>query len=259
MGGMVLGLCLKKFAPDVHFDIYESAAELTEVGAGIGMTQRIWWVMKELELQEELLTITGTTNHSGMSAFHHLEPKAQVEVVGINLSYRKGDEPEVIELFQFTQGEYDMSSSGGTYLTKSDSMPVQTFQRAILQQLLAKRLDAGDNIHFSKRLASYSEPTANGPITLNFKDGTTATCDVLIGSDGVRSAVRRTMFNEYADEAEQRGQSQESARLRDMVEPVFSGQVAYRGLAPASALSEEALEHVRTPQIVSVYLHQATC
>ena len=141
------------------------------------------------------------------------------------------------------------------YLTVSDPTPVQTFQRAILQQLLAKRLDAGDSIHFSKRLASYSEPTANGPITLNFKDGATATCDVLIGSDGVRSAVRRTMFNQYADEAEQRGQSQESARLRDMVEPVFSGQVAYRGLAPARALSEEALEHVRTPQIVSGHSH----
>ena len=73
MGGLVLALCLKKYASDVRFDIYESAAELTEVGAGIGMTQRIWWVMKELELQEELLTITGTTNHSGTFAFHVLQ------------------------------------------------------------------------------------------------------------------------------------------------------------------------------------------
>ena len=36
---------------------------------------------------------------------------------------------------------------------------MHTFQRAILQQLLAKHLDADDKIHFSKRLSSYSEST----------------------------------------------------------------------------------------------------
>ena len=67
MGGLVLALCLKKYAPDVDFDIYESASELTEVGAGIGMTPRIWWIMKDLGLEDELLTITGTKDRDGMS------------------------------------------------------------------------------------------------------------------------------------------------------------------------------------------------
>lgn len=65
MGGLVLGLCLKKYAPDVHFDIYESASELTEVGAGIGMSSRIWSIMRELGLEDELLTITGTQDRGG--------------------------------------------------------------------------------------------------------------------------------------------------------------------------------------------------
>lgn len=65
MGGLVLGLCLKKYAPDVHFDIYESASELTEVGAGIGMSSRIWSIMRELGLEDELLTITGTQDRDG--------------------------------------------------------------------------------------------------------------------------------------------------------------------------------------------------
>lgn len=65
MGGLILAHCLKKYAPDVHFDIYESAAELTEVGAGIGMSPRIWAIMKELELEDELLTITGTRDREG--------------------------------------------------------------------------------------------------------------------------------------------------------------------------------------------------
>nr|VWO96893.1 Mannitol 1-phosphate dehydrogenase [Ganoderma boninense] len=206
MGGLVLGLCLKKYAPGVHFDIYESAAELTEVGAGIGMSPRIWTIMRDLGLEDELLTIAGTQDREG---------------TGIPFSIFKGDEGRLIDVIQFKQ--------------------VHTFHRSILQKLLARHLDAGDRIHFSKRLASYSEVSPTEPITLSFRDGTTATCDLVVGSDGIRSAVRHTMFNDLADDAENSGQAEEAARLRTMVDPVFSGQVAYRGLAPASALSEELL------------------
>ncbi|PIL34399.1 hypothetical protein GSI_03174 [Ganoderma sinense ZZ0214-1] len=214
MGGLVLALCLKKYAAaSVHFDIYESAAELTEVGAGVGMSPRVWSIMRELGLEEELLTITGTKDRDGFQAFW----------------WRKGDEQQPVDLFTLNQ--------------------IHTFHRSIFQQLLAKRLNAGENIHFSKRLTSYSETSPTDPITLNFKDGTTATCDLVIGSDGIRSAVRRTMFNEFANEAESRGEDEEGARLRTMIDPIWSGQVAYRGLAPASALSEELLQYaLETPQ-----------
>lgn len=128
---------------------------------------------------------------------------------------------------------------------------VHTFHRSILQKLLAKHIDANNRIHFSKRLASYTETSPTDPITLNFRDGTTATCDLVIGSDGIRSAVRRTMFNDLANGAEKSGQVEEAARLRAMVDPIFSGQVAYRGLAPASALSEDLLQYAQLgPRIV---------
>ena len=130
-------------------------------------------------------------------------------------------------------------------------LQVHTFHRSLLQQLLAKHLNADDNIHFSKRLSSYQEPASpTDPIVLNFKDGTTATCDLVIGSDGIRSAVRRTMYNTFADEADASGQAEEAARLRAMVEPIWTGQVAYRGLTPASELSEDLLKFVSSPQIV---------
>ena len=66
MGGLVLALALKKYAPDVHFDIYESAPQLTEVGAGIGMSPRIWSIIKDLGLEDDLLTIQGTADRNGM-------------------------------------------------------------------------------------------------------------------------------------------------------------------------------------------------
>ena len=132
---------------------------------------------------------------------------------------------------------------------------VHTFHRSILQQLLAKHLDAGDRIHFSKRLVSYSESPPTEPITLTFRDGTTATCDLVVGSDGIRSAVRRTMFNDLANGAEKDGQAEEATRFRTMIDPIFSGQIAYRGLAPASALSEELLQYILGgPHIVRMLL-----
>ncbi|TBU45377.1 FAD/NAD(P)-binding domain-containing protein [Dichomitus squalens] len=214
MGGLVLGLCLKKYAPDVDYDIYESAAELTEVGAGVGMSPRIWTIMQELGLEDELLTITGVQGQGG----------------GAILRLVKGDEQELIDITQQNQ--------------------LHTFHRSMLQQLLAKHLDAGDKIHFSKRLVSYSEPASTvDPIVLNFKDGTTATCDLVIGSDGVRSAVRRTMFSTFADEAEKNGKTEEASKLRAMVEPVWTGEVAYRGLTPASALSEDLVKFTSSLQI----------
>ncbi|KAM5540137.1 hypothetical protein V8D89_006277 [Ganoderma adspersum] len=213
MGGLGLGLCLKKYGPDVHFDIYESAAELTELGAGISMSPRTWSIMKEIGLEEAIFAIMGSQDPGGSSAI-----------------FSKGDEEAFIQLLQLPR--------------------YHTVQRSAFQQLLAERIGGNERIHFSKRLVSYSESTPDGPITLHFKDGTTATCDLVLGSDGVRSAVRRTMFSEFADEAGRRVQREEAARLREMVQPVFSGQIAHRGLAPTSVLPEDVVNRARTPQIL---------
>ncbi|PIL34409.1 hypothetical protein GSI_03184 [Ganoderma sinense ZZ0214-1] len=209
MGGLVLGLCLKKYAADtVHFDIYESAAELTEIGAGIAMPPRIWSIMGALGARRG-------------ASYDHIQA----------FWWRKSDEQQPVDILYSSQ--------------------IHTFHRSILQQLLAKQLNAGESIHFSKRLASYSETSPTDPITLNFKDGTTATCNLVIGSDGIHFAVHRTMFNELANEAESSGQGEEAARLRTMVEPIWTGQVAYRGLAPASALSEELSQYaLEAPQVL---------
>ncbi|PIL34430.1 hypothetical protein GSI_03205 [Ganoderma sinense ZZ0214-1] len=214
MGGLVLALCLKKYAPDVRFDIYEAAAELAELGAGISMSPRTWLMIKELGLVDELLPTTGTQAPTGNP-----------------LIFRKGDEDPAIDLFELPQ--------------------LHTVQRSILQQVLTKHIGGDDAIHFSKRLTSYeSETSPTAPITLHFKDGTTATCDLVIGSDGVRSAVRRTMFTDLANHAENQGQTDEAAQLREMVEPVYSGQLAHRGIAPSSALSAYAFAQTRSPQLL---------
>ncbi|KAM5540138.1 hypothetical protein V8D89_006278 [Ganoderma adspersum] len=221
MGGLVVGLCLKKYAPDVHFDIYEAATELTELGAGITMSPRTWSMITELGLGEELLPATGTQAPTGAfpsTVYAYPRP-----------TFPEGDEDPAVQVFQLPQ--------------------LHSLHRSDIQRVLTKHIGNGDRIHFSKRLTSYSESSHGASeITLHFKDGTTAACDLVIGSDGIRSAVRRTMFNDLAQDDEDRGKTDEAVRMREMMELVYSGHIAYRGLARASALSETAFRHTRTLQ-----------
>jgi len=60
--------------------------------------------------------------------------------------------------------------------------------RITLRQVLLTGLDG--IVHFDKTFTRYDE-TPDGSIVLNFADGSTATCDVLVGADGGNSRVRR--------------------------------------------------------------------
>lgn len=67
--------------------------------------------------------------------------------------------------------------------------PMQMVGRGDLQRVLRDRaVEAGVELHYDKRLVTV-ENTATG-VTASFSDGTTATADVLLGADGVRSTVR---------------------------------------------------------------------
>lgn len=57
--------------------------------------------------------------------------------------------------------------------------------RITLRQVLLH----GQDVQFGKRFERYSQE--GGAITLQFEDGTTAECDVLVGADGIRSRVRQ--------------------------------------------------------------------
>ena len=86
--------------------------------------------------------------------------------------------------------------------------------------------------HFSKRLVSYEElrqhtPTKNGGvgdveengIKLFFSDGTTAVADILVGADGIRSAVRATMYKNLAKKLEEDNDFKSAMALQEKVQP----------------------------------------
>ena len=105
--------------------------------------------------------------------------------------------------------------------------------RSTLLNALLKGLPGSSqcNIHTGHRLTYYTVPAfGNGPIELHFSNGKVTQADVVIGADGIRSAVRTTMFpgNMWEGKA---------------VEPKWTGLVVYRTLVDVNKLKEKMPTH----------------
>src|ERR1700719_33588 len=97
--------------------------------------------------------------------------------------------------------------------------PYYHFHRADLIALLAEAFGPRD-IELGQRLLDIKQDESG--VTAHFQDGASERGDLLIGADGIHSRVRERLFGEE--------------------KPRFSGQIAYRGLAPA-----ERVAHLRLP------------
>ena len=116
------------------------------------------------------------------------------------------------------------------------------FYRAEFHEALLNRLPSSCDAFPSKRLESYFQQP-NDSIMLHFQDGSTATCDILLGADGVKGAVRKTMFHEAATLAESEHKNADAEQLRSLSELRFSGFLAYRALIPSTKLSSISPQH----------------
>ena len=124
-----------------------------------------------------------------------------------------------------------------------------TVHRADFLKIL---IDAFPNIassHFCKKLVSYKKEE-NGTTTLYFEDGTSAETDILIGSDGIDSAVRKTLYSTAAQNEE----GEMAKRLQSFIEPTWSGTFAFRSLAETKRLLEVNPHHraATTPGLLMV-------
>lgn len=112
-----------------------------------------------------------------------------------------------------------------------------SFCRYDFQEQLLNHLPTSSQIQYSKRLQSYHRQNS-GAIELIFQDGSTATCDLLIGADGIKSTVRRCFLYEQAHKVMADGRTDEAQDLLASIEPVWTGSVAYRALVSAQILRE---------------------
>ncbi|KAH9951129.1 salicylate hydroxylase [Amylocystis lapponica] len=224
VGGLACAVALAQF-PDIHVDIYEAASQFAEIGAGIGMWPRTWKIMKNLGLDRELAKVAVVPpNDHPQVAFH----------------FRKGDQPE-------GQSFHTLVTPGGMI----------AIHRPDFQTILLRHLSSSCRTYTAKRLLSYTQQgssSALAPLTLHFHDGSHASCDVLIGADGVKSAVRASLVRELAAHTDNPREAEELLRA---AEPRWSGTSAYRATIPADVLRARLPGH-RVLSEPTVYLGKNT-
>ena len=106
--------------------------------------------------------------------------------------------------------------------------------RAVFLDSLAPHVDPL-RTHFNKRCVSLGIPHSGGPVTIGFSDGTEVTADVVLGADGVRSAVRSYVVDGP------KARKTENGHL-DIARAVFTGFLAYRGLVSVAELKEKGMQ-----------------
>jgi len=188
IGGLTAALALLRAGHAVR--VYEQAQQIREVGAGLTLTPNATRVLTALGL--------GPT----------LERIGSVPCRGAVLHWRTG-----AELVENTRAS-DLAAKYGA--------PYCQVHRADLHGALLQSVAALDPaaVRLNARLVDL-EPDSQ-PVAARFENGLEIRTDLLVGADGIRSAVRTSLFG--------------------CEQPRFTGQVAWRGLVPATLLGEMPLE-----------------
>ncbi|VDB87509.1 unnamed protein product [Peniophora sp. CBMAI 1063] len=201
IGGLTLALVLARIK-DIAVDVYDQATDFNiEIGAGISLQSRNLRFLSTLGLKEDVVEISA--KHSQGTMF----------------SVCKADQGEL---------KVAMETAGGGGAV--------SLHRAEFHNILFRHIPEHVGMHHNKRLVSYADPEDGSPIRLDFADSSSATCDILIGADGVKSAVRATLLEGLAART---GDVQKAERLRDGIAPRYSGVTVYR-----AAMSRDRLAQV---------------
>src|SRR5438094_5195238 len=160
IGGLTAALALLKHGIDV--DVYEQAAELKEVGAGVQLAANGTRVLYALGIGEELKSLS-------------------CEAQGKEI--RHWQTGETWKLFDL--GPVSIERYGAPYFT---------VYRPDLQDLLALGVmrEKPDALHLGAKVRGFQQQ--DDRVSLQLENATTVHGDALIGADGVHSRIRQALF-----------------------------------------------------------------
>jgi salicylate hydroxylase len=162
IGGLTAASCLLKAGHRV--EIYEQAPELSEIGAGIQISANAMHVLRHLGLEAQIARVG-------------VHPGAYV--------FRLHDTGEVIQRFSLSDEHLRLHGAPYTQLHRADLHDILA--------ACAREFDPGV-IRLDRRVTGFQESEAG--VELRFADGSSATGDLLIGADGLKSAVRRQFLGD---------------------------------------------------------------
>lgn len=179
IGGLAAAIALRKLGLDVV--VFEQAARFARVGADINLTPNAVRALDGLCVGEALRETAARPTHR------------------ISRVWNTGEETSRLDMSDEAEIRY--------------GAPQLTMHRGDLMTALERALPA-ECVRLGKKAAGIERHEAGA--TLRFADGTQEDVDVLIGADGIHSAVRTSLFGPE--------------------HPVFTGVVAYRAVVPAERL-----------------------
>lgn len=192
IGGLTAAACLLKRGYPVQ--IFEQASALAEVGAGVQSSANAVKVLIDLGLRDEL-------------------EKTAVR-------------PEAFEFRRYDTAELMHRIPLGKSHEEANGAPYYHIHRADLHELLAKAVMALDPhcIHLKARALGFDQ----GPkgVVLHLQDGRQALGDVLIGADGIKSAIR--------------------TQILGATPASYTGDVAWRAVIPTDRLPADIMDTVST-------------
>jgi salicylate hydroxylase len=178
IGGLTAALALSRAGAEVS--VFEAAGELKEIGAGVALHANAMRVLQAIGVEDAVRKV------AGRSQFH---------------ATRDGISGRVIS-----------KTSGKRHTTLHGIRPA-TVHRADLLDVLAAALPP-DMVSLGKRCVSVSSDESSA-VAL-FADGSSAEADIIVGADGIHSAVRTSLFGPDA--------------------PRFTGKICYRSVIPTAAV-----------------------
>jgi len=156
IGGLSLALALRERG--LQADVFEQAAELTEIGAAIGLAANAIREFARLGLVGEL---------------------AAASTIPTELIYRHWRDGSRIAAHPVRQDHWYAKQFGAPWFG---------IHRAELQKILSAAYGTG-HVHLGCRLVNIIEQADS--VVLEFANGRTHEADLVVGADGVRSVVRR--------------------------------------------------------------------
>lgn len=189
LGGLTAGLALLQRG--FHVRIFEQASALREVGAGLQLSANANAALFSLGLEDALRAVV-------------------CEAAGKRI--RLWNTGQTWKLFDL-----------GAESVEHYGYPYFTVYRADLHRILADAVRERSSRAITLGAKCAGVEPGNSDCQIRFQDGSTATADIVIGADGVHSAVRHALFGK--DDA------------------TFSGSLAWRGVIDAARLPP----HLREP------------
>ena len=192
IGGLTTTLALQQ--EGFRVSVFEQAPELGEVGAGLTLFKNANIAFDYLGLNESIAAMS------------------EIPDIGAMKDYKTGEVLNTTS--QLRAAPTDVS---GTRWKESE-FELRQVHRADLHALLVEEIDKKDPkaIHLNSSFVSVTQDSSS--VTAHFENGSMTTGQVLIGCDGIRSAVRQDLYG--------------------IDDPEFLNYVAWRGLVPIESLPD---------------------